>query len=78
MEKLTDRQLVPLTSTDLEALRTAAKSSEITAGLFSRALIRYGLDHLEDLTDYVAEEREQASARLSDGARRAVAQRWNP
>lgn len=77
MEKLSERQVVPLTSTDLEALRAAATSSDISAGLFSRALIRHGLDHQADLADYVAEEKAQATARTSAGAREAVSRRWN-
>lgn len=76
MEKLSERQITPLTSTDLEALREAARSADITVGLFSRALLRFGLDHLDDLADYLTEEKAQAAARTSAGARAAVSQRW--
>ena len=41
--KLEARQLVPLTSDELEALREAAKVAEITPGLYSRALLGHAM-----------------------------------
>ncbi len=76
--KLSERQVVPLTCADLAALRAAAESREITPGLFSRALLRFGLAHLDDLddADAVAAEKAEAAERVKAGAREAVAHRW--
>ncbi|MFJ7619814.1 hypothetical protein ACIQYZ_13535 [Rhodococcus erythropolis] len=74
--KLTERQVVPLTSEDLAELRAAAESHGITPGLFARALVRHGLDNVADLADMVEAEKAEAAARVKAGAREAVAHRW--
>ncbi len=78
MDRLDARQVVPLTGDDLELLRDAATRCEITPGLFARALIRWALENLDgdDLEAAVEEERNEATARTSAGAKRAIAQRW--
>lgn len=72
------RQVVPLTSDDLDALRGAAETRAITAGLFARALVRYAMARLDDpdLHAVIDAEKTEAKTRVSDGARRAVSQRW--
>ncbi|MFZ1913331.1 MAG: hypothetical protein WAU30_13345 [Propionicimonas sp.] len=78
MAKLNRHQTVPLTSEELESLRTAANTHDATNGIFSRALLRYGMTHLDtpEMHAAIADEKEAAAARLSAGAREAVAQRW--
>lgn len=78
MERLDSRQVVPLTGGDLQVLRDAATEAGLTPGLFARALIRWALENLtgDALAAAVEQERAEAIARTSAGARRAVAQRW--
>jgi len=79
--KLDARQLVPLTSEELDALREAAKVAEITPGLYSRALMGHAMALAAAgdpaIDDAVAAEKGAAGARITAGARAAVAQRWN-
>ncbi|MGI6795720.1 hypothetical protein [Gordonia sihwensis] len=77
-EKLSERQVVPLTSEELEELREAAKVAEITPGLYSRVLVTYALGHREDphLRLLVLGEQLAAADRTAAGARKAAEARW--
>lgn len=76
--KLDKKQQVPLTSDELDTVRTLARNSGITPGLFSRALFLYALDHISDpaVTAALGDAKAAAAQRLSAGGREAVAQRW--
>ncbi|UZF54054.1 hypothetical protein LH935_14910 [Gordonia polyisoprenivorans] len=78
MAKLDRRQIVPLTSGEEGQLREAARIREITPGLFARALLAYGMAHLDDPDVVAAVDAEKAAAtqRISAGAKAAVASRW--
>ena len=78
MTKLDRHQNVPLTGDELGALRAAALTADATNGLFSRALLLFGMSHLDhpDVQQSIADEKSAAATRLSAGAREAVAQRW--
>ncbi|GAA4741843.1 hypothetical protein [Gordonia alkaliphila] len=76
MSVLDSRQVVPLTSAELDQLRQAAGARGISAGLFGRGLMRFALEHADRLDAAMERESEEAAARVSAGARRAIAQRW--
>lgn len=78
MAKLDERQVVPLTCDEKNRLLEISNTQGITPGLLSRAVLTHGLNTIEPaaMTDLVAQAQAEATARTSDGARRAVAQRW--
>lgn len=78
MNKLDARQLVPLTSEELNQLKTDSNTQEITPGLYARALLTHAMDTMtpDEIADAVATAKDEAAARLSAGAREAVANRW--
>ena len=78
MQKLDARQIVPLTSEELNQLRKDSNTQEITPGLYSRALLLHAIDNMtaDEITDAVEVAKAEASARLSAGAREAVSHRW--
>ncbi|MFT3661755.1 MAG: hypothetical protein QM809_10225 [Gordonia sp. (in: high G+C Gram-positive bacteria)] len=80
MKKLDAKQVVPLTSDEAAELRTAAKTRSLTQGLFARTLVVDGLARLAagdaGLDAAIEAEKTAAAARISAGARAAVARRW--
>ncbi len=78
MNKLDARQLVPLTSAELNQLKNDSITQEITAGLYARALLLHAMDTMtpDEIDAAVAVAKAEAAARLSAGAREAVANRW--
>ncbi|GEE00390.1 hypothetical protein nbrc107696_08360 [Gordonia spumicola] len=78
MQKLDARQIVPLTSEELNQLRKDSNTQEITPGLYSRALLLHAIDNMtaDEITDAVAVAKTEAADRLSAGAREAVSHRW--
>ncbi len=78
MNKLDARQLVPLTSEELNQLKNDSITQEITPGLYSRALLMHAMDTMtpDEIADAVETAKAEAAARLSAGAREAVASRW--
>lgn len=78
MTKLDDRQLVPLTSVEAKQLRASAKAAGLSNGLFSRVLLLWALDHLDDpgIAQLLDAELEDSADRLSAAARTAAESRW--
>lgn len=78
MEKLDGRQSLPLTSAELDTVRELAQQRGLSAGLLSRALIRYALVNLDDpgLSTTIDEEIQQAHDRASVAGRTAAGHRW--
>ena len=76
-EKLSAKQVVPMTAGELTALRAAAKRADMTPGLFSRTILMHGLANVDDLAAAIAEEKAASAARISDGATAAIRQRWD-
>lgn len=78
MEKLDQRQLVPLTSDEITALRAAAKGTDLSNGLFARTLIAWALSQLRDpsLGAAIMAAEEAAAERTTAAARTAIEARW--
>lgn len=78
-QSLTNKQLFPLTAEERALIQQEAKDANITTGLFCRALILYALDRIDsDPAVHAAliDEKADARARTSAGAKRAIAVRW--
>ncbi|GAB2636070.1 hypothetical protein GCM10027169_00250 [Gordonia jinhuaensis] len=79
-DRLTAKQVVPLTEEERAELRDMASAHEITPGLLARALLLRGMGELRSgdamSLRAVAAEKIAAAKRITAGARAAVAQRW--
>lgn len=79
MTKLDDRQLVPLTSDEAKQLRASAKAAGLSNGLFSRVLLLWALERLDDpdISRLLDAELVDSAGRLSAAARTAAESRWS-
>lgn len=76
-EKLNMKQVVPLSPSELDRLRQAAKGAGMTPGLFSRTILMHGLANVGDLQEAIDAEKAASAARISEGATAAIRQRWD-
>ncbi|MGC0363810.1 hypothetical protein ABH922_001794 [Rhodococcus sp. 27YEA15] len=80
-EKLTARQVVPLTSTELADMRACARQRGMSTGLYARALLLHAFGELEYLgspgiEQAITAESSAAQQRVRQGAKTAAAARW--
>lgn len=75
----TKRVAVTLTTDDADRLSAEAGKLGIGPGLLSRALVRYGLDHIddEDVLEVVAQVKESDRERRKNTGRDAMKSRWH-
>lgn len=76
----TKRVAVTLTRDDADLLSVEAGRAGIGPGLLSRALIRYGLDHIGDagVQAVIDEVKTADRRRRTEIGKKAMESRWNP
>lgn len=78
-ESLKSKQQVPLSHEERQLLIDESRERGMTPGLLARALLLYGLDHMDSepkIGEQIESEKFATKLRISDGARVAAQQRW--
>lgn len=75
---LTEKQITPLTCEERAELRELTQKSGLSIGLLARVLLVWAMDNIGDdeLANLIEQERAEAKARATHGARAAIAKRW--